>query len=367
MLRVTQMLGVLLLAGILIVSCSNQQPTESNFENLPGLSAAIQLTPTDIANIQTVKLNLYVAEISGQPVNVHRVTEAWQENEVTYNSFGGAYDADIHGTFVVDALGWTSVDITGLMMGWLDGTWENYGLLLDEVEKAYPRSRFNSREALTNHPYIEICFATATGSICEQFPVTADTYVYEYVPTLNAGPSDRLYVGWKDETDLEKQALLSFDIEIEKPVEFGCTHCVGFWKAHSGFYAPSDLVTPLLPIWLGDAGGSKSIEVTTASQAVSFLEMWYCQEAANDLSKLYAQLLAAKLNINNGASDAAIADVIVEADAFLADHDCADWYGLTKAERKVVHVWKKTLDNYNSGMIGPGACGCICTEDCPYN
>jgi hypothetical protein len=136
---------------------------------------------------------------------------------------------------------------------------------------------------------------------------------------------------------------------------FGCSLTIGFWKTHAGFTGHNpDLLTGLLPIYLGTLGGSKSINVTTAKQAVSLLNM--SGNASNGINKLYAQLLAAKLNIARGADGSAIKTTISAADAFLATKNSNDWGSLTNSQKQMVLSWANTLDNYNNGLIGPGHC-----------
>ena len=139
-----------------------------------------------------------------------------------------------------------------------------------------------------------------------------------------------------------------------EPQGEGCTRTIGFWKNHAGMGPQADVVSALLPIWLGTANGAQSIHVTSASQAVVLLEM--SGEPSNGINKLYAQLLAAKLNIENGASASAIADVIAAADAFLATRGSAAWGSLSKDVRSQVLGWMETLDDYNNGRLGPGHC-----------
>jgi hypothetical protein len=136
----------------------------------------------------------------------------------------------------------------------------------------------------------------------------------------------------------------------------GCTLTIGFWKTHAGFGPQQDVVTPLLPIWLGNAGGAKSLHVTNATIAHDVLTMdFYCDES-NGITKLYAQLLGAKLNIANGANPSAVGNTISQADDFLADHDCHDWDSLPNNVQKKILRWKDKLDDYNNGLVGPGHC-----------
>ncbi len=139
----------------------------------------------------------------------------------------------------------------------------------------------------------------------------------------------------------------------------GCTLTIGYWKTHAGFDPQPDMVTPHLPQWLGTSGGPKSQNVTTAALAVQFLNLNGSNnsfDASNGINRLYAQLLAAKLNIANGADGSAVASTISAADAFLATHDSLDWISLSEAEKNQVSAWATMLDNYNNGLIGPGHC-----------
>lgn len=124
------------------------------------------------------------------------------------------------------------------------------------------------------------------------------------------------------------------------------TYTIGYWKTHSCELAK------LLPISLGTQGGCKSLNVTGASQAVSILGM--SGDASNGINKLYAQLLAAKLNIKNGSSNTAVSSVVSSADAFLAKYNAGCWGSLSSANKALVLSWATTLDNYNNGVIGPG-------------
>jgi len=158
------------------------------------------------------------------------------------------------------------------------------------------------------------------------------------------------------ESDTHQKRTASAMVTIYTgPCPGGCTLTIGYWKTHAGFTGRNpDRVTPLLPIWLGTTGGAKSIQVTSAAQAVSLLSM--SGDASNGINKLYAQLLGAKLNMANGADGSAVASTIAAADAFLATKKAADWGSLSKADKQMVLGWMTTLDNYNNGYIGPGHC-----------
>ncbi len=124
---------------------------------------------------------------------------------------------------------------------------------------------------------------------------------------------------------------------------------IGYWKNHAGFTGNNgDKVSSYLPIWLGSPGG-KSIQVTSAAQVVQVLEMKTFGSASNGITKLYAQLLAAKLNKANGADTSTVKTVLSAADSFLASTDYTSWNSLNAQTKNAVLGWMNTLDLYNNG------------------
>ncbi len=350
-------LPLVMLVVLIAVGCQNDPyPVESGSvaDGSPSLVGQFLLPPG--ATLESANMFIYVALENNQTVDIHRVTAPWDEATITWNNFGGAYDATIIASFDNNTYGWISIDITSLVHAWLNGVYPNYGLLMDQIEKDYPRSKYFAREDNWFPPYLEVCYTTTDGSVCENVADVADAYIWELHPDANDGSTNLLYTGWLDETDLEKQSLLVFDIEYE-PYEpdGGCTRTIGFWGNWDGFGPQPDSVTQYLPQWLGNAGGTASIHVenTTTSSAIIGME-W--DSPKNGIIKLYAQLLAAKLNFAAGADDSAVADVVSDADDFLADHGYADWYTIGKTAQKMVLGWMETLDDYNNGYIGPGHC-----------
>ncbi len=164
----------------------------------------------------------------------------------------------------------------------------------------------------------------------------------------------RAIIEWVATLTAYNEGRLSGGCGSPPPTGGGCTRTIGYWKNHAGFGPQADVVTPLLPQWLGTSGGAKSVQVTTAALAVALLDK--SGDASNGINKLYAQLLAAKLNIANGASGSAVLQTITQADLFLATHAAADWNSLSSAQRQQVLAWAATLDDYNNGKIGPAHC-----------
>jgi hypothetical protein len=164
--------------------------------------------------------------------------------------------------------------------------------------------------------------------------------------------------GITDCVTIVDQDDLTIDAGLCMPPEEGCTYTIGKWKNWTGLGNgnQSDIVTPLLPIWLGDADGAKSIPVTDVYIAVDVLSQHVYGHSSNAITKLYAQMLGAKLGVANGASDAAIADYLDDADEFLAMYDYTDWNSLSNEMKSDVRMWHGAFASYNEGDIGPGHC-----------
>ena len=132
-----------LLAGMLVIGCSQNSETDIGLLHNSGIANLI--LPSG-AVLQSATLHLYIETRSMETVEVHRVTSPWNEMTVTWNSFGGAFDATTESSFAADVWGWRSADITGLVQGWLDGSYANYGLLIKQGDKSTPLTVFYSRE-----------------------------------------------------------------------------------------------------------------------------------------------------------------------------------------------------------------------------
>ncbi len=149
---------------------------------------------------------------------------------------------------------------------------------------------------------------------------------------------------------------LTWDAGLCALEEQGCTFSHGYWKNHAGFGPQDDVVTPLLPILLGLPDSSASLNVTTAQIAYDVLRMRTYGVPSNGITKLYAQFLAAKLNMANGANGDDIAEAIVDANIFLSTHDWHSWDTLSREQKQMVLSLMGQFGAYNEGMIGPGHC-----------
>jgi hypothetical protein len=301
--------------------------------------------------LESATLHLYVFESSGQDVQLHAVNEAWDEMGATWNNFGGGFDADPALVFTAATVGWVSVDITALATEWMRGARPNQGIILLQDDPGIPRSVFTSRERGDFEPYIELL---TSGGGEELLPV-ADVFLSETDPDTNWGDIDKLYTGRHGADLLEKRSLLRFELPDlpEDPDDSVCTRGRRWWKRHTGHGNRPDEVSSHLPLSVGDLG----IDDADGARQVLRRRADGCQ--INGLTRMASQLLAAKLNVAAGADDADIAATILEADAFLSDHEFGDWRQLSRPEKQQVRGWKRMLRQYNRGVIGPGSCsGC---------
>lgn len=472
--RIAQLLLCISLLAIMLVGCQDNSGIvdPSNELTIP-LAASKVMIPAG-ATFESAMLYVYVDyPINGQATYVHRVTGAWEENVVTWNNFGEAYDATVIGSFTATSPGWYSVNVTGLVAGWMDGSYENLGVVLKQDQTDLVRMQMNSRENAMNHPYLDICYSSGGSIMCETSETIGDSYIWEIRPEENNGTDIEILAGWV--SGYEKLGLLAFDApEIEqkaalgdyvwrdenmdgiqdegemgiegimvylmdcmgnvlgqtvtdvdgyylfsdlepgdysvhfvlpegyafspmdqgsddavdsdadpgtgmtgcytlaagevnltvdagmyRPPHTGCTLTIGFWKNHAGMKRQPDYLSQFLPIWLGDPDGDKSMAVTDADMAVDILVMKTYGNANNGITKLYAQLLAAKLNIADGSDTFDLGDAVAEADAFLAMYDYMDWNNLSPEDQAMVIELKTLFDDYNNGDIGPGHCDWI--------
>jgi hypothetical protein len=115
----------------------------------------------------------------------------------------------------------------------------------------------------------------------------------------------------------------------------------GYWKNH-----PMQM-QPLLPVTLGD------FPIASTNDASKVFNAMNCSSTKDQdaVGCLAGQLLAAKLNVKNGASNC-INTVIAQADALLVaiGYHGPGKYTLTTAQRTQLISLKNALDKYNNGL-----------------
>ena len=130
------------------------------------------------------------------------------------------------------------------------------------------------------------------------------------------------------------------------PTGEGCTYTQGYWKTHGP-----------------DAKGNNSNEWPVTSLTLGGItytdaelqEIMDEPVKGNGLVSLAHQLIAAKLNVANGADDTAIAGAIADADALIAGLIVPP-VGNDPLDPAVTSSLNDALTDYNEGTTGPGHC-----------
>ncbi len=122
------------------------------------------------------------------------------------------------------------------------------------------------------------------------------------------------------------------------PCTAGCTYTQGFWKNHPAAW-------PVNSLTLGSVTYTKN----------DLLDILGTPVQGNGLVSLAHQLIAAKLNIANGADGSVIASTIAAADALIGSLVVPP-IGSGSLDPAATSALTGALDNYNKGVTGPGHC-----------
>jgi hypothetical protein len=143
-------------------------------------------------------------------------------------------------------------------------------------------------------------------------------------------------------------------VTVTCPHVNGCTLTQGYWKTHS-IYGPAAKPDPA---WNLLANGPNTPFFKSGQ---TWLQVFNTPPAGGNVYYILAhQYEAAVLNKLNGASSTAAVDAtMADAVTFFNSYTPAQAGALANnsAARKAANADASTLDNYNSGLIGPGHCG----------
>jgi hypothetical protein len=131
----------------------------------------------------------------------------------------------------------------------------------------------------------------------------------------------------------------------------GCTYTQGYWKTHNDMVCATDPGSPLCVHW---PVTSLTLGNVTYTQP-QLLSIFETPAAGNGLIALAHQLIAAKLNIANGADGSAVAADIAAADALIGNLVVPP-VGSGYLAPGVTSALITSLTNYNEGATGPGHC-----------
>lgn len=115
------------------------------------------------ATITSASMVLNVARTSSSSqllVRAHRITEAWDELSVTYNTFQQAFSPAIEASFL-PVVGATTVDVQNLVQEWVSEQYPNDGLLLEEDAPSSTAYFSSENSPVGVHPSLTVCYTVA--------------------------------------------------------------------------------------------------------------------------------------------------------------------------------------------------------------
>lgn len=118
--------------------------------------------PTDASiSDATLTLSMDYAETAGT-IHLHAVTASWSEATATYNIVGDAFDVLPNASFTAPsgAGGSLSSNIVALVQSWIDGSRENYGLVLREPGGGQHSFRSSEHVSVLQRPKLDLCYVT---------------------------------------------------------------------------------------------------------------------------------------------------------------------------------------------------------------
>jgi PKD repeat protein len=117
--------------------------------------------PAD-AVVDLATFSIYLHTSNDQFVRVHRITAPWSETAVTWNNFGSGFDSAVEDFLVSQGTGYHYVDLTELAQGWMDGTYDNYGVLLEQNLSTYDTYKSSEYSNSTVRPRLRVCYHGGT-------------------------------------------------------------------------------------------------------------------------------------------------------------------------------------------------------------
>ena len=185
------------------------------------------------ATIESATLYGYMHNKVGgdKEVAAYRVTEAWNETGVTWNTRPSNATQPTSITDPGSAKSWVSWDVTQDVQAYVEGT-PNYGWLLTYDESAtasnlgvYLRSRENA--ASTQRPYLEVTYSTAVFT-----PILTAIEVSPATANLAAGATQQFTATAKDQLDNEMTGVTFTWSSSNETV--GTVNSTGFFTALAG-------------------------------------------------------------------------------------------------------------------------------------
>lgn len=184
--------------------------------------------------IDRATLQLFVAESeSSTPIFVHRATQNWSEETITFANFGQAFAPNVIAGFVTTSTNvMKNVDITQQVTRWLSGEHTNHGLVL--VSAANEKAVIISREGGTaaQKPQLRVCYAQHVDH-CASDPCQ-NSGTCENTPTSYTCHCQPGFTGTNCETNVDDCAASPCinGVCVDEEAGYTCSCPVGFAGTH---------------------------------------------------------------------------------------------------------------------------------------
>ena len=177
------LLPLLLTAGVLLADTYNEEPSADTWvwegsgpwgnnqtlrvNILPAIDQEIVIRfdlssiPTG-STINSAVLNIYCYDGTYPTTlecDIYRVTEDWIEATLVDSIAHDTTTSYDH--VVLNGIDWYEFDIALLVQDWIDGTFDNFGIVFYGTSGGGTPQYFRSKEAGSNHPYLEVDYSTA--------------------------------------------------------------------------------------------------------------------------------------------------------------------------------------------------------------
>ena len=143
----------------------------------------------------------YYGESPSITINVHQVVADWDENEVTWDTFGDAALPDLQGTVDITPKDTSNIEIdlgTELINNWIDSTAANYGYLLDFLPTSSMVELYSSETIVDDkYPILTLIYNDGSADTIKMIP-SEDAFIVDFYGTP---PENRSLItnatGWR--------------------------------------------------------------------------------------------------------------------------------------------------------------------------
>ena len=174
------------------------------YEECALLQFDLSSIPTEIVSAQ-LALYWWEGTVSDIAVTCHRILTTWVENTVTYGTIP-SYDSSAESTTSVSySSAWNYFDVSNMVIGWQNGSYSNYGVMLKSITDAW--EGFYSSDYVTDttlRPKLIVVYRQASPTIsvpASTTPASPTTYSNEVSPAITFA-----HVGTYTQSNYQMQA-----------------------------------------------------------------------------------------------------------------------------------------------------------------